>query len=113
MKLAEHPGHFEQLILLATARLSPDAYGLSIREDISARTGRDVSVGAVYATLERLEQKGMVASRLGDPTPERGGRAKRLFALTPAGASALRACRNAQKRMWAGLKLRAWKASKS
>jgi DNA-binding PadR family transcriptional regulator len=102
----DHPGHFEQLVLVATARLTPDAYGLSIREDIAARTGRDVSIGAVYSTLERLEQKGLIASRMGDPRPERGGRAKRLFALTPAGATALRACRTAQNRMWAGLRLR-------
>jgi len=71
------PGSFEQLVLLALMRLGADGYGVSIADDIAERTRRDVSLGAVYKTLERLEDKGLVASRIGDPTPERGGRRKK------------------------------------
>lgn len=82
-------GGFEQLILLALAHLVEDAYGVSIRKEIAARTGRDVNIGAVYATLDRLEAKGLTTSRTGEPTAERGGRAKRYFRLTASGAGAL------------------------
>ena len=78
-------GGFEQLILLALAHLVEDAYGVSIRKEIAARTGRDVNIGAVYATLDRLEAKGLTTSRTGEPTAERGGRAKRYFRLTASG----------------------------
>jgi DNA-binding PadR family transcriptional regulator len=87
-------GGFEQLILLALAHLGDNAYGVSIRQEISARTGRDVNIGAVYSTLDRLESKSLTASKTGDPTPERGGRAKRYFHLTAAGRQALQdSCR--------------------
>ncbi|HEY7450655.1 MAG TPA: helix-turn-helix transcriptional regulator, partial [Vicinamibacterales bacterium] len=65
--------------MLALVRLNDHAYGVSVRQEIEKRTGRDVSIGAIYATLDRLEAKGYVTSRLGDPTPERGGRSKRFF----------------------------------
>lgn len=82
-------GEFEHLVLLAVLRLGPNSYGMRVRREIAERTGRDVTIGAVYATLDRLAVKGLVTSTLSDPTPERGGRAKRSFRLTGAGAEAL------------------------
>ena len=82
-------GDFEQLILFALVRLGADAYGVSIRGDIEKRTGRTVSAGALYTALDRMEQRGLVASRLGDPTPQRGGKRKRLYTLQPPGERAL------------------------
>jgi len=99
-------GEFEHLVLLAVARLEGAGYGVTIRAEIEDRTGRDVSVGAVYATLGRLEEKGFADSRTGDPTPERGGRAKRLFRVTEAGAAALRESRRILDRMWDGVDVR-------
>ena len=100
-------GEFEQLVLLAVARLGETSYGVTILEAIRARTGRAASIGAVYATLARLEDKGYVRSWLGSTTGERGGRARRHFALRPAGARALDASRQAQEAMWRGLE---WKS---
>jgi PadR family transcriptional regulator PadR len=82
-------GEFEHLVLLAVMRLGTAAYAVPIREEIEERTSRRVTRGALYVTLDRLEQKGYLGSRLADPTPERGGRAKRFYELTPAGALAL------------------------
>jgi DNA-binding PadR family transcriptional regulator len=82
-------GDFEQRILFALIRLGQDAYGVTIREAIESRTGRPVSPGALYTALDRLEKRGLVASRLGDPTPQRGGKRKRLYTLQPAGQRAL------------------------
>jgi DNA-binding PadR family transcriptional regulator len=82
-------GDFEQLILFALIRLGADAYGVTIRAQIEARTGRAVSPGALYTALDRLEKRGLVVSRLGDPTPQRGGKRKRLYTLQPAGERAL------------------------
>ena len=96
-------GEFEQIVLLAVARLGEEGYGVSLRREIARRTGRDVAVGAVYATLARLEEKGMVASRESDPTPERGGRARRQFRVLPAGARALEAARGMLESMWDGV----------
>lgn len=85
-----HPiGDFEQRILFALIRLGTDAYGVTIRGDIEARTGRAVSAGALYTALRRLETRGLVSSRLGEPTPERGGKRKRLYTVEPAGERAL------------------------
>jgi DNA-binding PadR family transcriptional regulator len=84
-------GEFEQLVLLALARLDPNAYGISIRDELAAHTSRDVSVAAVYKALWRLDHKGLVVSAMGDPTPERGGRRKRLYRLSAAGRKALQA----------------------
>lgn len=97
-------GEFEQVVLLAVARLD-DAYGVSVRREIERRTGRDVSVGSVYATLARLEEKGLVTSSEGQPTPRRGGRARRLFRILPDGARALRATRGMMDSLWDGLDL--------
>ena len=82
-------GDFEQRILFALIRLGEDAYGVTIRESIEARTGRAVSPGALYTALDRLEKRGLVASRLGEPTPQRGGKRKRLYTLQPAGERTL------------------------
>jgi PadR family transcriptional regulator, regulatory protein PadR len=82
-------GRFEEIVLLALVRLREDAYGVTIRRDIAERTGSDVSFGAVYTTLERLERKGYVKSRVGEPTPERGGRAKKYFRIEAPGIRAL------------------------
>ena len=89
MAKGESLGEFEHLVLLAVLRLRSAAYGMRVRHEIAERTGRDVTIGAVYATLERLEAKGLVASEIGDLTPERGGRAKRSFHLTGAGVEAV------------------------
>jgi DNA-binding PadR family transcriptional regulator len=82
-------GDFEQLILLAMVRLGPEAYGLTIRLEIEERTNRTISAGALYTALDRMEKRGLVTSRLGDPTPQRGGKRKRLYTLEPAGERAL------------------------
>jgi PadR family transcriptional regulator, regulatory protein PadR len=92
-------GRFEEIVLLALGRLREGAYGVPIRREIAERTGRDVSFGAVYTTLERLERKGYVSSRMGDPTPERGGRAKRYFQIEAPGIRALNESRAAVARM--------------
>jgi PadR family transcriptional regulator, regulatory protein PadR len=96
-------GQFEQLILLALVRLRENAYGVTIRREIMERAGRDVSVGAVYTTLERLERKRYVSSRMGSATPERGGRAKRYFTIEAPGQIALNAVREASGRLAEGL----------
>lgn len=106
MAKGDYLGEFEQLVLLALLRLRDNAYGMTIRRELEERAQRDVSIGAVYATLERLEEKGFVASRMGDATAERGGRAKRYFAVTGAGAEALNDSREVLTKMWRGLKLR-------
>ena len=96
-------GEFEQMVLLAIARLRGEAYAIPIVEEIERRTGRSVARAAVYVTLRRLEEKGLVSSRMGDPTPERGGKRRRYAKLEPAGAQALREARHAAESMWHGL----------
>lgn len=103
MGKGEFLGEFEQVVLLAVARLGDNGYGLTIRREIERRTGREVSVGAVYATLTRLEEKGYVATWQGESTARRGGRAKRHYKLKPAGAKALEASRRMLERLWEGL----------
>jgi len=85
-------GDFEQLVLLGVRHLElqESAYGAAIRQEIHARSGRDVSINAVYTTLDRLESKGLLRSWVGDPTPQRGGRRRKFYALRPAGVAALR-----------------------
>ncbi len=99
-------GEFEQIVLLAVVRLGDDAYGATIRREIEMRSGRWVSIGAAYATIDRLVSKGYLRGRDATGAPERGGRARRLFALTPAGVAALEDVRDMQRRMWAGVELR-------
>jgi len=96
-------GEFEHLVLLAVLRLAGDAYGMRVRREIAHRTGRDVSIGAVYATLDRLAAKGLISSSLSDPTPERGGRAKRSFRVTGAGFDAVNRTRRELANMLEGL----------
>jgi DNA-binding PadR family transcriptional regulator len=98
-------GEFEQLILLAILRLGDDAYGVTIRAELADRAGRDVAPGALYTALERLETKGLVTSRMSDPTPQRGGRAKRHVTVTAAGLRALRRAVQAYQRLLDGLDL--------
>jgi len=96
-------GEFEQVVLLAVLRLGDAAYAVSVRDEILDRTGRDVSRGSIYITLDRLETKGYLRSWLADPTPERGGRAKRYYALRPRAVEALRDSRRALVALWKGL----------
>lgn len=98
-----HLGEFEQLILFSLLQLGEDAYGVTIRELILERTGRTVSSGAIYTALGRLEERGMVASRVGDPTPGRAGRPRKFYVLQPSGARALKASFNNLQAMAGGL----------
>jgi PadR family transcriptional regulator, regulatory protein PadR len=96
-------GSLELIVLLAVARLGAGAYGMTVRREILKRTGRDLSIGAVYATLERLHAKGFVSTSVGEPTAERGGRARRHFHLEAPGEQALAASQSAIRQMTAGL----------
>jgi PadR family transcriptional regulator, regulatory protein PadR len=105
MLAREYLGEFEHIVVLALLRLEDRAYGVTVRQEIELRTKREVSVGAVYATLERLEKKGYVKSWRGEPTPERGGRSKRLFRVTAKGLKAASRTHTAFESMIAGLDL--------
>ncbi len=97
-------GEFELLVLLACLRLGDnDAYAVGIADEIEARTGRSLQRAAVYVTLQRLEKKGLITTRLGDPRPERGGKARRLVHVEDVGREAVRDARHALQRMWGGL----------
>jgi PadR family transcriptional regulator, regulatory protein PadR len=102
--MADVLGAFEQAVLLAVLRLRDDAYGRAILKEVQARLARDVAAGAVHATLGRLEQKGLLTSRLGSGTPIRGGRARRFYKLQPAGQRALNEARAAIDNLWLGLR---------
>jgi DNA-binding PadR family transcriptional regulator len=108
MTKGELLGAFEQLILLALIHLGRDAYGMTVRHEIERRTARSVSLGAVYATLDRLENKGLVSSRTGDPVAERQGRARRFFQIEEPGQRALQQALDAIDRMRADLAVPAW-----
>ncbi len=97
---ARRLGEFERAILLAIVRLGDNAYGVPIRADLESRLSRAVATGAVYTTLDRLEEKGMVSSWLGEPTPERGGRAKRFYRVDASGFAALNAAKEASDAIW-------------
>jgi DNA-binding PadR family transcriptional regulator len=99
----ESLGEFEQLVLLAILRLGSDAYGVTIVNEIQARTGRSVARAAVYIALRRMQGKGLVSSRMADPTPERGGRAKRYFNVEAAGMELVKESRRALVSMWEDL----------
>ncbi len=94
---------FELMILLAVLRLGDEAYGVPIAREIETTGGRSVVLGAVYAALDRLEVNGLVASAVGDPTPARGGRAKKFFRVTPAGLRAVRQTQQALTSLWTGI----------
>ncbi|MBA2306090.1 MAG: helix-turn-helix transcriptional regulator [Acidobacteria bacterium] len=96
-------GEFEQIVLLAILRLGDEAYAIPVRAEIDARTGRDVARGALYTALERLGAKACVTSRMSDPLPERGGRSRRYYTVTPAGLRALGASRAALLALWNGV----------
>jgi DNA-binding PadR family transcriptional regulator len=103
MAKSDSLGDFEQLVVLALLRLGDGAYGMLVRREIEDRTGREVSLGAIYATLDRLENKGMVSSRLGGAGDSRRGRAKRYFTVEAPGRTALRRALDAVDRMRAGV----------
>lgn len=103
--MGEWLGELEHVVLLAVAQLRGAGYGVGVREEIARRTGRQLSLGAIYATVSRLESKGLVSSRLGEPTAERGGRAKRLFRVEPAGARVLAETRARLEGLWEGLEV--------
>jgi PadR family transcriptional regulator PadR len=105
VEMGDYPGAFEQLVLLALLRLGPGAYGMTVRREIEARTGRAVALGAVYATLDRLERKRLVSSHdaAEPPPPERGARPRRYFTIEPPGRHALTLALTATDRMRADL----------
>jgi len=105
MSSRDYLGEFEHVIVLALLRLEDRAYGVTVRQEIEFRTKREVSIGAVYATLDRLEAKGFVKSRLGEPTPERGGRSKRFFRVTASGVAAVNRTHRVLQSMTEGLDL--------
>ena len=96
-------GEFEQSLLLAIAHLGDAAYGVTIRQEIETRTAREIAVGALYTSLARLERKGYVRATMSESIPQRGGRPRRHFVVTRAGAAALRQSRERLARMWEGL----------
>jgi DNA-binding PadR family transcriptional regulator len=96
-------GEFEQLVLLALLRLKADGYGVTVQEELGRQAGRSVSLGSVYKTLLRMEAKGLVSVHLGDPTPERGGRRKKHYAVTGAGRKALGRSLSALRKLSHGL----------
>jgi PadR family transcriptional regulator, regulatory protein PadR len=100
---AMYLGEFEHIVLLAILRLGDDAYAIPIRQEIHERTGRAVARGALYTALERLESKEFLRSRMSEPLPERGGRSRRYFTVTPAGLAAMRSSRRSLLRLWQGL----------
>ena len=102
----EYLGNLELMVLLSLIRVGDNAYGVPISHEIEQRTGRDVALGSVYAALDRLdrlERKGYVSSLLGDPTPERGGRAKRYFQITAKGVAEVRDAQRMLTNMWRNL----------
>lgn len=103
MRKRDYLGNFELMVMLALVRLGENAYGVPISIVIEERSGREVALGSVYATLERLERKGLVHSDLGEPTRERGGRAKRYFRVTSKGLREVRNTQRALKKLWQGL----------
>lgn len=101
--MSDYLGELEQILFFALLHLGDDAYGVAIRELIQERTGRSLAPGAIYTALDRLERRGLVRSRLGDPTPERGGKRKRYYKIQPAGLTALARTREAAASMARGL----------
>lgn len=96
-------GEFEQIVMLALLRLGADAYGAAVCAEIEKRSGREVSVSAVHTTLERLEQKGMLRSRVGEPTPQRGGKRKRHYEVAAPGLRAVQSSYRSLRNMADGL----------
>jgi DNA-binding PadR family transcriptional regulator len=107
MAKGNYLAEFEQVVLLALARIDGDAYGMTIHDEIHSTTGRESSIPSVYVTLGRLEQKGYVSSYTGEPSGERGGRAKKYFRLEEAGTEALQRSRQLLDQLWQGVDLAA------
>ena len=105
MPIRSYLGELELMVLLALVRLGDEAYGVPIADELLHLAGREVALGSIYAALDRLERKAFVNSLLGERTPERGGRAKRYFRITPGGVRALKMSRNALTALWSGLPL--------
>jgi PadR family transcriptional regulator len=103
MRKGEYLGNFDLMLMLALLRLGEEAYGVTIAQELEEQTGREVVVASVYATLDRLEERGLVTSRLGDPTPERGGRAKRYFRISADGIREVRDARRCLINLWKGV----------
>jgi len=103
MPKGKNLGDFELMVMLALMRLGSDAYGVPISREIEQQSGREIALGSVYATLERLEARGLVTSHLGKPTAERGGKAKRYFRVTSNGLRKVKETRHALIRLWRGL----------
>ena len=103
MRKRDYLGNFELMVLLAILQVGEDAYGVPIGRTLEDSTKREVSLGSIYAALERLEQKGLVSSQLGAPTAERGGRAKNYFAVTARGVRVVRDTQDALTNLWRGL----------
>jgi PadR family transcriptional regulator PadR len=103
MRKGEYLGNFDLMLLLALLRLGEDAYGVTIARELEEQTDQEVVVASVYARLERLQERGLVTSSLGDSTPERGGRAKRYFRITRAGIREVRDARRSLINLWKGL----------
>jgi DNA-binding PadR family transcriptional regulator len=103
MRKREYLGEFELTVMLALLRLGEDAYGVPIAREIEVSSDREVAIASVYAALERLERKGFVNSRRGEPTPERGGRAKQFFRVTAQGLRQVRKTQKTLVRLWRGL----------
>lgn len=101
--MSDHLTDLEQLLLLSTLRIGEGAYAAAIRDDVEEEAGRSVSLGTIYVTLMRMEERGYAASGMGEPTAERGGKAKRLYAVTAEGREALTRMREIQDRMWEGV----------
>ena len=105
MGKGDHLGEFEQLVLVALVRMGGNGFGMDVRRELEATSGREVSIGSVYGTLERLETKGYASSSYSDQEPGRGGRPRRTFLIEPLGQVALRQCRAMFDRMWDGVSL--------
>jgi DNA-binding PadR family transcriptional regulator len=103
MKKSGYLGELEQMVLFAILQLGDEAFGTKVMDELNNRVDRRVSRGALYVTLDRLEEKGMISSTVGDPSPGRGGRPKRFLEVTPEGMEALRRSRAAWMRLWEGL----------
>ncbi len=101
--MSKYIGEFEEAVMLSVYRLCDNAYSVTVQEDLEGRLGKSASLGMIYTTLKRLEDRGFVKSELGDPTSERGGRPKRLFWMTGAGATALNSAKDRRELMWSDI----------
>jgi DNA-binding PadR family transcriptional regulator len=105
MAKGDYLGEFEQLVVLSLLRLDNEGYGMLVRRELEQTTGREVTIGAVYGTLDRLEEKGLVSSWRSEPDPVRGGRSRRYFRVEPEGEAALARAREMFRKMWDGVEL--------